>query len=110
RQIVGVIADTKYRDLRAAVPNTVYLPIGQATRGTERTLHVRTFANPAGMAGGGPGQGRRVGKDPPPPKKTFLGRGGRKPRTGTFDRGPLGILRRAGAAADGDGVVRGDCV
>jgi predicted permease len=52
-EIVGVIADTKYRSLREAVPNTVYLPIDQAptvpTSGP-RTLHVRTFANPAAIA------------------------------------------------------------
>jgi ABC-type antimicrobial peptide transport system permease subunit len=42
-QIVGVIADTKYRDLRAPVPNTVYVPMTQPRfLGSERTLHVRT--------------------------------------------------------------------
>jgi predicted permease len=42
-QIVGVIADTKYRDLRAPVPNTVYVPMTQPRfLGAERTLHVRT--------------------------------------------------------------------
>jgi predicted permease len=50
RQIVGLIADTKYRNLRESIPNTVYLPMDQAQTGTERTLHVRTFASPAGMA------------------------------------------------------------
>ncbi len=50
RQIVGVIADTKYRSLRESVPNTVYLPMAQAQTGAERTLHVRTFASPAGVA------------------------------------------------------------
>ena len=51
REIVAVIADTKYGGLRESVPNTVYLPIDQAPTGsTERTLHVRTFAGPAGMA------------------------------------------------------------
>src|SRR5262249_61546009 len=30
REVVGVIADTKYRGLRETVPNTVYLPTGQA--------------------------------------------------------------------------------
>jgi putative ABC transport system permease protein len=45
-QIIGVIADTKYRDLRAPVPNTVYVPMTQPRfLGSERTLHVRT-ANP----------------------------------------------------------------
>ena len=51
REIVGVIADTKYSGLRETIPNTVYLPIDQATQwDSERTLHVRTFANPSSMA------------------------------------------------------------
>jgi predicted permease len=49
-EIVGVIADTKYRDLRAAVPNTVYVAMEQARfLGSERTLHVRTFLDPDDM-------------------------------------------------------------
>ncbi len=52
-EIIGVIADTKYRQLREMIPNTVYLPMNQPQRGlsTEYTLHVRTFASPADMAG-----------------------------------------------------------
>jgi predicted permease len=51
RQIVGVIADTKYRRLREGVVNTVFLPLGQTqTISAERTMHVRTLAGPAGMA------------------------------------------------------------
>jgi ABC-type antimicrobial peptide transport system permease subunit len=43
-----VIADTKYGDLRAAIPNTVYVPLSQAPAvGTERTLHVRTQSDPS---------------------------------------------------------------
>ena len=50
-EVIGVIADTKYRGLRDAVPNTVYVPLEQARfLGPERTLHVRTTADPAGMA------------------------------------------------------------
>jgi predicted permease len=49
-EIVGVIADTKYRGLREPVPNTLYLPIDQAPSGPSRTLHVRTLADPGGMA------------------------------------------------------------
>jgi predicted permease len=42
-EIVGVIADTKYRGLREPTLNVVYLPIQQArTVDTERTLHVQT--------------------------------------------------------------------
>ena len=49
-EIVGVIADTKYRGLREAIPNTVYLPLTQARSfGSERTLHVRTSADPSAM-------------------------------------------------------------
>jgi len=52
-EIIGVIADTKYRHLRETIPNTVYLSMSQPQRGlsTEYTLHVRTFASPADMAG-----------------------------------------------------------
>jgi predicted permease len=51
-QIVGVTADTKYRGLRDAVPNTAYLPLGQGQThaGTERTLYVRTWGDPADLA------------------------------------------------------------
>jgi predicted permease len=51
-EVIGVIADTKYEKLRETIPNTVYLPMYQPQRGlgTGRTLHVRTFAGPTGMA------------------------------------------------------------
>lgn len=49
-EIVGVIADTKYGSLREAIPNTVYLPLGQTQAGSERTLHVRTSGEPAAFA------------------------------------------------------------
>lgn len=51
-QIVGVTADSKYRGLRDAVPNTAYLPLGQGQThaGTERTLYVRTWGDPADLA------------------------------------------------------------
>jgi predicted permease len=50
-EIVGIIADTKYRALRAPVPNTVYLVMDQSQwSGSERTLHVRTAGDPAAMA------------------------------------------------------------
>jgi predicted permease len=45
-EIVGVIADTKYRDLHAAAPDTVYVAMAQTrTVGAERTLHVRAASN-----------------------------------------------------------------
>jgi predicted permease len=46
-EIVGVISDTKYRDLKETAPRTVYVPFAQsATRSAERTLHVRTAGDP----------------------------------------------------------------
>jgi predicted permease len=49
-EIVGIIGDTKYRALREGIPNTLYLPMDQAQfAGSERTLHVRTTADPGGM-------------------------------------------------------------
>lgn len=49
-EIVGVIADTKYRSLRRQSPITVYLPMDQAAPRSSRTLHVRTAAEPSSMA------------------------------------------------------------
>jgi predicted permease len=49
-EIVGVIADTRYRGLRQAVPNIVYLPIAQVPRGADRTVHIRTAGPPASIA------------------------------------------------------------
>jgi predicted permease len=49
-EVIGVAADARYRGLRDAVPNTVYVPLEQSRfLGSERTLHVRTAGNPAGM-------------------------------------------------------------
>ena len=51
RQIVGVVADTKYASLRETGANTVFLPLDQTPTGSaERVLHVRTYAGPGGMA------------------------------------------------------------
>jgi putative ABC transport system permease protein len=51
-EIVGVIADTKYRGLRDPIPNTVYIPMEQARfLDAERTLHVRTMSDPEHMIG-----------------------------------------------------------
>jgi predicted permease len=51
-EIVGVIADTKYRGLRDAIPNTVYVPTEQARfLSAERTLHVRTASAPEDIIG-----------------------------------------------------------
>jgi predicted permease len=43
REIIGVIKDTKYWDLKKPAPRTVYFPLAQITAvSAERTLHVRT--------------------------------------------------------------------
>jgi predicted permease len=49
-EIVGVIADTKYRTLHDPVRSTVYLPLDQTTNSlrSERVIHVRTASDPAG--------------------------------------------------------------
>jgi predicted permease len=42
-EIVGVISDTKYRDLRGPVPSTVYVPLSQSKMPQpQRWLHLRT--------------------------------------------------------------------
>ena len=46
-EIVGIVADTKYRDLRETIPNTVFVPLAQSRfASAERTLHVRTSGDP----------------------------------------------------------------
>jgi predicted permease len=43
QEVIGVIADTKYRGLRTSVPATVYLPLDQQAAATSaRTLHIRS--------------------------------------------------------------------
>ncbi len=50
REIIGVIKDTTYRDLKKQAPRTVYIPIAQSTvAGAERTLHVRTAGEPTNL-------------------------------------------------------------
>ncbi len=49
-EIIGVIQDTKYRDLKEPVPRTVYVPLVQSdSASAERTLHVRTAGNPKNL-------------------------------------------------------------
>jgi predicted permease len=65
-EIVGVIADTKYRSLRDAAPPTVYLPIDQRTEpAPARTLHVRTMLPPDRIAGAIRAQIRELDKELP---------------------------------------------
>jgi len=50
REIIGVIKDTKYMDLKKQAPPTVYVPIAQArVWSAERTLHVRTAGEPTNL-------------------------------------------------------------
>jgi predicted permease len=49
-EIVGVIADTKYRDIREPFHSTLYVPLMTPLASAQRTLHVRTSAEPPGMA------------------------------------------------------------
>jgi predicted permease len=50
REIIGVIKDTKYGDLKKQAPRTVYIPLAQtAILGAERTLHVRTAGEPTNL-------------------------------------------------------------
>jgi predicted permease len=45
-EIVGVVADAKYRNLKEAAPQTVYLPFSQYNTPGERTLSVRAAGDP----------------------------------------------------------------
>jgi predicted permease len=66
REIVGVIADTKYRDLRATIPNTLYLPADQDEHPSfARTLHVRTPLSAEEMSAALREQVRALDKDLP---------------------------------------------
>jgi len=50
REIIGVIKDTKYRDLKEQTQRTVYVPFAQAEAvSAERTLHVRTAGDPKNL-------------------------------------------------------------
>jgi len=65
-EIVGVIADTKYRSVRNAPPRTAYLPIEQVpVPPTARTLHVRTYADTAAMTTAIREKVREIDKDLP---------------------------------------------
>jgi putative ABC transport system permease protein len=50
-EIIGVIQDTKYHDLKEKPVRTVYVPIAQSDSApsTERTLHVRTAGDPRAL-------------------------------------------------------------
>jgi predicted permease len=66
REIIGVIGDTKYRDLRATVPNTLYLPIDQEQQPSfARTLHIRTPLSAETMSAAIREQVRVLDKDLP---------------------------------------------
>ena len=46
-EIVGIVADAKYRDLTEAAPRTIYLNTFQESRGVSNELAVRTDISPA---------------------------------------------------------------
>jgi predicted permease len=48
-EIVGVMRDAKYRNLREEIPLTVYLPLQQTAQVTSRTLCVRTEGDPKAL-------------------------------------------------------------
>jgi predicted permease len=51
-EVVGVVADVKYRDLTdPVVAPMVYIPIAQSTTSDGMTLHVRTAGDPGAVAG-----------------------------------------------------------
>jgi putative ABC transport system permease protein len=51
-EVVGVVADVKYRDLTDPVAAPmVYIPIAQSTTSDGMTLHVRTAGDPGAVAG-----------------------------------------------------------
>src|SRR5262249_46484881 len=45
-EIIGLVADAKYRNLREAPPPTAYIPYSQYNPTTQRTLCVRAAGNP----------------------------------------------------------------
>ena len=48
-EVVGVVRDAKYDDLREATPSMAYLPISQA-EGVPSSIEVRTVGQPSGVA------------------------------------------------------------
>ncbi len=65
-EIVGVIADTKYKNLRTPAPSTIYLPISQLkSPPSARTLHVRTYGDHSPMAAAIRDQVRAIDKNLP---------------------------------------------
>src|SRR6185503_12342374 len=50
REIIGIIKDTKYRDLKEPIQRTIYVPFAQTeTLGVEGTVHVRTAGDAANL-------------------------------------------------------------
>jgi predicted permease len=66
-EVLGVIRDTKYGGLRDAIPQTVYLPMGQAQlrRSAPRTLHVRVSDHSVNIAAAIRNQIRTLDKNLP---------------------------------------------
>jgi predicted permease len=65
-EIIGVIKDTKYRNLKEQIPRTVYVPFAQAgVRTAERTLHVRTAGEPKNLIAAIRREAKALDKDLP---------------------------------------------
>jgi predicted permease len=65
-EIIGVIADTKYRNVRSPAPRTAYLAMSQLRPApTGRTIHVRTFGDPSLMVAAIRDQMRALDKNLP---------------------------------------------
>src|SRR5262249_4130020 len=65
-EIIGVIKDTKYRNLKEQIPRTVYVPLAQTKiRSWERVLHIRTTGEPKDLIAAVRHEARALDKDLP---------------------------------------------
>src|SRR5262249_12281304 len=65
-EIIGVIKDTKYRNLKEQIPRTVYVPLGQAEgRAAKRALHGRRAGEPKNLIAAIQHEARALDKDLP---------------------------------------------
>ena len=65
-EIIGVIKDTKYRNLKEQIPRTVYVPLAQTVvRAAECVLHIRTTGEPKDLIAAIRHEARALDKDLP---------------------------------------------
>jgi len=65
-EIIGVIKDTKYRNLKEQIPRTIYVPLAQReARAGERVLHIRTTGEPKDLIAAIRHEARALDKDLP---------------------------------------------